>query len=708
MSLAFARPAPRWPGRLGSTVAWKNLLADERPRLALWLAVALGAGVLVYFALPTEPPPAARWLAPPLLLLALWLGARRPIAGLMAGWVAAGALGFALAAWQAGRQPPMLEPPRTATILSGRVAEVELLPEGRRVTLDAPHFDDGPAQPRRVRVRLKAQDPAQPAPGDQLRLRAMIRPPGAPTHPGGWDFQRAAFFSGLGGNGYALGMAEVTAGEETPFFAGLRSTIEVRVTTALPGAVGAIAAALMTGGQSAIPAPDLAAMRDSGLAHLLSVSGLHIVAVMGLAFALVRLGFALSMRMPGKAIAATAALVLGAAYMLLTGAQVPMQRSFAMAAVTTLALLAGRRALTLRGLALAAAGVVVIQPAAILGASFQMSFAAVLALIAGWDWMRPRLPMAGPRAAWRRRLVLAAFGVVATSLLAGLATLPFSLHHFGRLQLYGVLANAVAVPLTTLLVMPAAMLAALLMPFGLEALALVPMGLGVEATLAVAHAVAGWPGATLTMPPIPAWGLGLCSVGLVWLCLWRTGWRLAGVPLLALGLASGAMDRPPDLLISGDGRLIAMRAGDGLFLQKASGAASLVRESWQRLHGAGTAETLPREGELAGGVLRCHVGACLLQPGLAHPTAILLRGDSPAEACGSAAVVISAEPVRGPCLAHVVDRFAVWRNGPHAIWLEPQGVQVVSDRAHRGERPWVPPVPIPRGLTSAAPLAVAD
>ena len=154
-----------------------------------------------------------------------------------------------------------------------------------------------------------------------------------------------------------------------------------------------------------------------------------------------------------------------------------MQRSFAMAALATLALLTGRRALSLRAWALAAAAVLLLQPAAVLGASFQMSFAAVLALIAGWEWLRPRMPKAG-RGRWRRRLALAAFGVVATSVLAGAATTPFGLHHFGRLQLYGVAANAIAVPLTSVLVMPAGMAAAALMPFGLEDLALHPDGLG--------------------------------------------------------------------------------------------------------------------------------------------------------------------------------------------------------------------------------------
>jgi competence protein ComEC len=237
--------------------------------------------------------------------------------------------------------------------VSGRVATVDILPEGRRVTLVNPRLGEGGPMPRLLRVRLRTEDPARPAPGDVLSVRALVRPPVSPAYPGAWDFQRAAFFSGLGGSGFAIGRASVEPGAESAPLAGLRAAIEGRTTAALPGAAGAIAAALLTGGQSAIPAADLAAMRDSGLAHLLSVSGLHIAIVMGVSFAVLRFALAavppLALRLPGKPAGAIGALVVGGGYMMLTGAGVPMQRSCAMAALATLALLTGRRAISMRG-----------------------------------------------------------------------------------------------------------------------------------------------------------------------------------------------------------------------------------------------------------------------------------------------------------------------------------------------------------------------
>jgi competence protein ComEC len=697
-----------------------GLLAREWQRLPLWLPVAMGSGVAAYFSLLEEPGSGWLWLPWPLLALAVLLLWRFPLAAWATGMAGAAALGFALSAWHTARLPPPLDLPSKAVVLEGVVEDVDALPEGVRITLAAARLGpDEPILPRQIRIRLRANDPLQPTPGDRLRVRALVREPAMPAYPGAWDFQRTAFFQSLGGSGFAIGSAE-RLGEPLPAspFARLRRVIERRITAQIAGGAGAVSSALITGSQTGILKPDMAAMRDSGLAHLLSVSGLHIAVVMGLGFGVIRFLVALvpwlALRVDSKAVATPGSLALGLGYVLLTGGQVPMLRSFAMAAVVTLGVLIGRRALSLRTLAVAAFAVLALQPDALTGPSFQMSFAAVMALIAGAEWSGPAMARWRAQKGWWRKPAMLLIGLTFTSILAGLATTPYGLHHFGRLQLYGVAANAVAIPLTSIIVMPAGMAAVALMPFGLEAWPLTVMGWGVEGTLLVARTVASWPGAAMLASPIPVWGLIVTTLGMLWLCLWRQRWRLLGVPLMLLGICSAAWVTPPDILVSADARLIAFRTPEGVVLQRVSGASALVRESWLRGWGEEGASLLPATGETAGGAIRCDAATCTVQLVANGPKVLLLRpqkarrGETapPLQAqpyCGQAALLLSPEPIRGRCRGvGSVDRFSVWRNGPHAIWLSPEGIRIVTDRDWRGARPWVPPPPLPAWQRAAA------
>ena len=732
MTLALA-PAAR-PGLLARFgAAATGPLALQQGRRAPWLAVAMGAGILAYFDRTTEPGLAALAVVPPLLLLAILAGRWARWAGWALALPAAGLLGFGIAAWQAGRQPPPLVLPATAVVVSGLVAEVQPLPEGQRVTLAGARIGEAPPAERSLRIRLRAEDPARPMPGDRLTVRALLREPGAPAAPGAWDFQRAAFFSGLGGSGFALAAATVEPGAgEAPPLAGLRARLDRQVGAAIPGPAGAVSAALLTGTQSAIPPAEMVAMRDSGLAHLLSVSGLHMAIVIGVVFAALRILLAaipwVALRLPGKPVAAVAALLAGAFYMLLTGSQVPMQRCLAMAALVTLALLTGRRALSPRALALAAVVVMLLAPAEVLGPSFQMSFAAVLALIAGHEALGPRLSalrQRHPGLLLRAGMML--LGVALTSVLAGLATAPFGLHHFGRLQVYGVAANALAVPITSFWVMPAGLLAMLLLPLGLEAWPLAVMGWGVEAILAVARLVAAWPGAAPALPLLPGWGLALATFGFCWLCLWRGRVRLLGLPTILAGLLAGQVTPPPDLLVSADGRMVALRTDQGVYLHRMPGASAFTREIWARHFGVAGFLTLPETGAAADGALLCTPAACRFRPSPDSAEVALLRSAPPpraapgqirrgtppdaaalAEACGQVALLVASEPIRPRCPSGLsIDRFTVWRDGAQAVWLAEGAARVLSDRAARGLRPWVPPPPLP-GRPEPLPLAPRD
>jgi competence protein ComEC len=306
--------------------AW---LEVERERLAVWLPVFMGAGVLGYYALRFEPVGwAGAAVAVPAVVGAVWWSAWRWVLGP----VAAVALGFAAGQVATLRMPPVLaDLPTHATVVSGTVAAVEMLPDGRRITIE-PVWLDGVGEPlrRAVRVRLRKTDTGAVESGDRVRLRALVRPPSSPAYPGAWDLQRDDFYAGLGGSGYALGAVEVVApgvpSGPVRLVQRLREVIAGRVMAVIPGAAGAVSVTLLTGASMAIPEADHAAFRDSGLAHLLAVAGLHIGIVMGFVLAVSRFGFALSERAslfwPTKKLAGLCALVAGGLYIVLTGMHV--------------------------------------------------------------------------------------------------------------------------------------------------------------------------------------------------------------------------------------------------------------------------------------------------------------------------------------------------------------------------------------------------
>jgi competence protein ComEC len=688
---------------------WCGWFVAERERWILWIPVFAGAGIATYFSLMEEPPAwPAVVLATALGVTGLYLLARpadqhphlRPaIAAVLAVTV-----GFAAAQVKAvAVATKMLSERIGPTSVIGRADDLETFADGQRLTLSHAQIgglarDKAPAL---LRIRLRGSQPTM-RPGDVVRVRAVLAPPTPPAVPGGYDFQREAYFDGLGAVGYSVGSATVlSAGEDRSWggiglwFAGMRAVVAERVRAHLSGATAAVTIALLNGEQRAIPDRVMAAIRDSGLAHLLSISGLHIGLVAGIVLLVVRGGLALipplAVRFAIKKWAALAAAAAAGAYTLLADAPVPAQRSFLMIAIVLLAMLVDRQGISLRLLAFAAVAILITQPEAMLGASFQMSFAAVLALMSAYEFARARrhAPEAPP--APLRRMFAYLAGIVLSTLIAGMATAPFAAYHFDRFQVYGVPANMVAIPVTGFWIMPWAVLAVMLMPVGLEGWALVPLGWGVDVVIRVAEQVASWPGAVVLLPAMPTWALAAITLGGLWLCIWQGQWRLLGMAGIILGVAATLGAEAPDLFIDSSGRLMAARTADGGLMVSSRMVGRSTREAWLRRSGQRYAsEYWPKNGASADGSLRCDALGCVYRAN-GHIVAIAARGEALIEDCRLADVVISLTPVRRSCASAgtVLDRFDLWREGAHAIWLESPQVSVESVNRSRGDRPWV-------------------
>jgi competence protein ComEC len=662
-------------------------------------------GIALYFELPFEPP---LWLGPVIAgigLVLLWtslgVASLRPLA--LA--VAVLGVGLAVVSWRAeSAAAPVLARGYGPAVVQGRVVEVTLLPAGRRVVLEDVMLRGVTAEetPARVRVSLLRGGADRLAVGDRISVPATLSPPPGPAAPGAFDFQRFAWFARLGAVGYAHAAPTILEQGQPSglvmWLDELRRRLGARILAVVPGDAGAMAAALITGDQTGISRDTMQAMRDSGLAHLLSISGLHITFAALLVMGLVRYGLAavpwLALRYPVKKWAAVAGIGGALFYMLLAGAPVPAQRAFLMLAIVLLGVLVDRMALTMRLVCWAAVVILVLLPESLVGASFQLSFAAVVGLVAAWEaWQawRKRWADRPPTPAGR---IMAWIGAsLFTTLVASIATAGFSAYHFNRLSLVGIFANLIAVPLTGIWAIPCGLAALLLLPFGLEAVALVPMGWGVDAIIAIAREAAAWPAAATITPALPGVSLWLLTLGGLWLCLWRTSWRFWGLALVACALLLGWFHRPPDLLVSADARLVGIRDASGGMLLSSVRAERFTAESWVRRAGADHADLWPVDTQSADGRLRCDAVGCLYRGSGGQQVAIARSIEALADDCAGADVLLSLVPVRRRCpgVRYVVDRFDIWRNGAHAIWLDNgRGVRIENTRRARGERPWVP------------------
>lgn len=565
--------------------ALARLIGQQRGHLFPWVPVCLGLGIAIYFTQGVEPG-LARYAAAAVVAVAAGLAVRvlpegfgPPLTGIVLV-----ALGLLLAGQRAHTVAAPVVDFRYYGPIEGRVVALDRsISDKPRVTLDRVVLSRlAPDRtPARVRVSLHGDQPFdRPLPGQRVAVTGHLGPPSGPVEPHGFDFQRMAWFQRIGAVGYArtpmILLAEPDGFAPRAAIDRLRLTLSGAVQVAIPGQRGAFAAAVTTGDRSGLSRETLDAMRDTNLAHLLAISGLHVGLLTGFIFMAMRAGLALvprvALRVPAKKWAAVVALVAAAAYLGLSGGNVSTQRAFIMAAVMLVAVMCDRRALTLRSVALAAIIVLVWQPEALFSPGFQMSFAATAALV--WVFGQTRdTRRTVPK--WAR----GTGALVLSSAVAGFATAPYAAAHFNQSATYGLIANLVAVPAMGAVVIPAAVLAACLAPFGLAWVGLWAMGLGIGWILAVADLVAAWPQAVRYVPQPGPMVVPLVTLGALTIMLWQGRGRWVGtLPLLVAAALWVQVDRPA-LLVSADGGIVGVRTPEGRALSRARGQGFVV-QSW--------------------------------------------------------------------------------------------------------------------------------
>jgi len=607
-------------------------LMAERERWILWTPVLFGLGIALYFALPAEPPLGLAAFALAFALAAPALIHRHPQLGhrpglfRCVGALALVAAGFAVVQWRAHSVEAPVIPYPSFYKFEGRVAFVEPHGDGQRIVFDHLAFErlEPEETPATVRATVRAgQD--RFVIGDRLAVTARLQRPSGPMLPGGFDYARQAYFDRLGGIGFAVGDIErLEEGRETSFAAfmgGLRQHIAEEAQRIIGGASGAVAGAVITGLRASIPEWVWRAMQMSGLAHLLAISGLHVGLAAGTMFLFARYLLALipplALRLPAKKPAAAVGLVAAFCYLLLAGATVPTQRAFMMLGIGLTAIMVDRNPLSMRLVALAAFVVLLIQPESLLGASFQMSFAAVVALIAFYEGRPPmfRRQDRDGGGGLGQPSVVYFLGVLVTTIIASFATTPFAAVHFQRVATFGLVANIVAVPLTAFWIMPSGLLALLLMPLGLHEPLFMLMGKGVDVLLAVAVFCADLPHAGLLVTQKPGAVILLFSLGGLWIAIWRRPWRWCGLGLWAAALIAAFLARPPDLVIHPYGDMVAVRLDDGRVRLATYQRDGFVERSWLRALGVESAEPWPEPGAGEVDGIACDPSACIVRLG---------------------------------------------------------------------------------------------
>jgi competence protein ComEC len=581
-----------------------------------------------------------------------------------------------------------------AIVIAGDVAAVEDRVEGGlRLTLtglSAP-------LPQRVRITVRTAHPAL-IPGQRVAARAVLLPLPEPVVPGGYDFGRELWFQGIGAVGFAVSPVEVTgqAGEASlaAKIRAFRERLTARIRTVVPGPEGGVAAALITGIRDGIPAAVNNDMRIAGLAHLLAISGLHMALVTGIVFFVLRALLALiprfALRYPIKKLAALGALFAAAGYLVLSGGSVSTVRAFVMAVVVLLAVMTDRAAISLRLVAFAALVILAFNPEALLHPGFQMSFAAVVALVAAYRNLWPKvMRLAGPEPSLAGKIRLYLLGVLLSTLIAEISIAPIAYFHFRRFSTYGLIANLGAVPLTGFWVMPMGLVALALYPFSLDAFAWQAMGAGVKIILGIASSVTSWPGADVLVPAMPLAALVLAGLGGLSLCLWQGAWlRRSGLVLMAAGAVVFALAKPPDVLVEREGDLIALKGTDGLFYFSTLSSARFSRDIWQRHYGQPEAPTFA---ELAGREnFKCDPLGCLWTTAAGLKVALARAPAALDEDCRNADLVITRDYAPFACkdAKPVIDRARMFREGAAAIWLDGRTVKIKTVGQARGRRPW--------------------
>jgi competence protein ComEC len=671
-----------------------NALTQELENYFLWIPVFLGIGILIFFNLPFDPSLMISFASLVglsgllfltrknylllLLICSLWL--------INLGFISGQVRTLSVAS-------PVLKEKTEEHWIEGNVADIQYTDKGVRLLLQKLSSRTLDIEfPQKVRVSVRTKTNGAEV-GDRIVVKAILMPPPEPIIPKGVDFAEYAYFKQIGAIGFAISNLKVIEKQAdissyASFVNWVRRNVIDRINNTLPKTQAAIASGLLVGDASAIEKSDFESIRISGIAHIIAISGMHIVIVVGMIFLSIRFVLSrfeyITLNFNIKKIASICAILGSYIYLELAGSPVSAQRAFIMSSLVLLAILLDKNASPMRSIAISAILILLVTPETLLSASLQMSFAACIALIAGFE-LSNKFIISRPQIQNKfiNKIVGYFISIIFASFVAGLATAPFVVYHFQQFSTYGILTNIFAVPLSDFFIMPLGMLGLLLMPFHLEPLALVPMGFGIDIMLQYAKFISTLPKANIYVPSFTGLGILSITLGFLILCFFVSKYRLVGVLPIILGFTTIYNYEKPDILIDSEGKLFAILY-QGELVVSSKQSAKFVRNAWASFFGEKEVVSIDEKDLEDCGSELCEVSKNNLK-------VIIVKDEKLLDyACKSANLLINLTSENIKCAAadSLINLTTLKSKGAHSIWLSKKGLRVASVSEFRSRRAW--------------------
>jgi len=661
---------------------------DDQSRWFLWWPVGMGLGISFYFCLPHEPT-----LTQALILLLASFAVTGAIVLFWRHHIILFLLSMAFFSFTIGFATAKIRTDRLATsFLSnkietikgiGRIVDIEEQPNRHRITLDDLTFSEEVPPLHKIRLSLPLAHSLTATIGNRVSFQASLLPLSDPVSLNGYNFRQHAYFQGISATGRIKGFLHIIEKQDQRLWlTTTRYHLTQTIRRHLPGQTGEIAAALITGDRSGIHADIRQAFTDAGLAHILAISGLHLTLVAGLVFLVSRRSLALipplAENYPLKKWAAILVIFFTFAYLAISGFGVPGQRAFVMITIVMMGILLDRNPLSMRLVAIAASIILLFRPESLLSASFQLSFAAVVALIAAYEGGWAPLRQWSLEGGLSRRLIAYGTSLIATTLIATLATTPYTIAIFNRFTLQAIIGNFLAIPLTSLWIMPIATLSVFSLLFGGYKPFFSLLSVGLEHLIHIAKTVSSWPGAAIVVPTPPSAFLAFITLGSLWICFWKRSWRWGGLILCGIGCLAPFLQSQPTIYAAADGSVLAYRKGNTLYVSDLK-RGSFFTDQWMKELG------LPEKKEWSEPQVKLGPALLIHYP---YPPSPITK-----EMCSAKALITTGYAWRackrwGHIPPLLIDRYTLKRDGTYQAWITKNGIDGESVRKSLGKRPW--------------------